>query len=396
MPDRNAIGGAVRQLRRGQTGDQLLSFVSRLRRRGRGGTERVRSLVDLRSDEAFLRDAYRLTLRREADPSGLSSYGALLRQGMSRNEVLVRLALSEESMNRVLAERFQIQNLRELRPESYETVHTLHGGEQTVFAAREAADFDWLERCILEYDYYEKPGIWTLGIDSDKRTMAEMLSCLHPRRVLEVGCSSGAVISGLLDRDIDAAGVEISAAAIRQAEARVRPRIYRGDLLGVDVGADYDLVFGLDIFEHFNPNRLDTYIARVTQLTQPGGFVFANVPTFGEDRVYGTIWEPHIPSWIDDIEANQPFHHLEVDDDGYPLHGHLVWAGSRWWEQLFTATGLRRETDIEQALHDGFDPVLRATPARRAFYVFSRDASRSRIDEIIDACRTRRNSPTLS
>lgn len=386
MADKSRIGAAVSQLRRSPTGRQLRTLVSQARRRWRGGTERVRSLVATRSDDAFLRDAYRLTLHRDADPSGLASYGALLRQGMSRDEVLVRLALSEESMNRVLAERFQIQNLRELRPESYESVRTLRGGDETVFAVRESADFDWLERCILEYDYYEKPGIWTLGIDNDKRTMAELLSCLRPHRALEVGCSSGAVISGLLDREIDAEGVEISAAAIRQAEPRVRPCIHKGDLLDVGVDGEYDLVFGLDIFEHFNPNRLDAYIARVTELTQPGGLVFANVPTFGEDRVYGTIWEPHIPSWIDDIKANRLFRHLEVDDDGYPMHGHLVWAGSAWWEGLFTSTGLRRETGIEQALHSRFDTVLDATPARRAFYVFSRDAAPSRVDRVIDAC----------
>ena len=382
------MGAAVRQLRQMPSGQRLRTLVARMRTRGRGGTERVRSLVDLRSDEAFLRDAYRLTLHREADPSGLSSNAALLRQGMSRDEVLVRLALSEESMNRVLAERFQIQSLRELRPDRYESVRTLRGEPETVFAVREPADFDWLEHCILEYDYYEKPGIWTLGIDNDKRTMAELLSCLRPDRALEVGCSSGAVISGLLDRDIDAEGVEISAAAIRQAEPRVRPRIHRGDLLDIGVRGGYDLVFGLDIFEHFNPNRLDTYIARVTELTQPGGFVFANVPTFGEDRVYGTIWEPHIPSWNDDIAANRLFRHLEVDDDGYPMHGHLVWAGSAWWEQLFTSNGLRREIAIEQALHARFDAVLRATPARRAFYVFSRDAAPSRVDQVITACRS--------
>lgn len=387
MPDTSGIGAAMRRLRQGPAGEQLRTLLWRVRRRGRGAAERVRSAMDMRSDEAFVRDAYRLTLHREADPSGVASYGALLRQGMSRDEVLVRLALSEESMNRVLAARFQIQNLRELRPEMYESVRTLRGGAETVFAAREPADFDWLEHCILEYDYYEKPGIWTLGIDNDKRTMAELLSCLRPHRALEVGCSSGAVISGLLDRDIDTEGVEISAAAIRQAEPRVRTRIHKGDLLDVTVGAGYDLVFGLDIFEHFNPNRLNTYVARVTELTQPGGFVFANVPTFGEDRVYGTIWEPHIPSWVDDIAANRLFHHLEVDDDGYPMHGHLVWAGSPWWEQLFTSTGLRRETGIEQALHRRFDTVLQATPARRAFYVFSRDAASSRVDQVIAACR---------
>lgn len=388
MRDTAALGRRwiARQMRRGRTGRTAEALLSRLRQRARDTSDLVRSRVDLRSDEEFLRDAYRLAVHRDADASGLSFYGAMLEDGMSREELLVRLAVSEESMNRVLAERFEIQNLRELRPDSYEVVSTSRGDTETVFTARDPGDFDWLERCILDYDYYEKPGIWTLAVDDDKRTMAAMVACLRPRRVLEIGCSSGAVLSCLRDRDIDAEGVEISAAAIRRADPHVRPRIHRGDLLDLAIERPYDLVFGLDIFEHFNPNRLDSYLLRVTELTEPGGFVFANVPTFGSDRVYGTIWQPHVPSWLDDLRDNRLFRQLEVDDDGYPLHGHLVWAGSEWWEQRFTATGLRRETDIEHALHTRFDSALRATPARMAFYVFSRDAVASRVREVIDAC----------
>lgn len=374
----------VRGIAASPSAGEAAATVVQLLRRARAAVAEVLSRADLRSNEQFVDEAYRLVLHRRADRSGAAHYTAMLRAGVSRNEVLVRLALSEESMNRVLADSFTIQSLRELRPTSYEDVHNTDGSTTRVFTVREPSDFDWLERGILEYDYYEKPGIWTLGIDEDKRTMAALLSCFRPQRALEIGCSSGAVLACLADRGVPAEGVEISAAAIRRAPAEVRSRIHRGDLLTLDLQQPYDLVFGLDIFEHFNPNRLNTYITRVAELTEPGGFVFANVPTYGEDPVYGTIWAPHLQSWQDDLRHNRLFQQIEVDDDGYPLHGHLVWAGSRWWEQRFGSAGLRRETDIERALHTRFDRLLRATPARMAFYVFSRDAPSGRVHEVID------------
>jgi SAM-dependent methyltransferase len=380
MADRTAEARRVLTgpLRRTLDAPQARQLRMRLQRGLEAVRNRVRPHIDLRSSEGFVADAYRLVFHREADPSGLAHYAALLRHGVSRDELLVKLALSEESMNRVQAESFVIQNLRELRPDHYEEVTAVDGTPVPVFVARDAADYDWMERCILEYDYYEKPGIWTLGIDADKRRMAEMLSHLQPRRALEIGCSSGAVLSCLRDRGVDAEGVEISASAIRRAEPAVRERIHRGDPLSLELDGRYDLVYGLDVFEHFNPNRLDAYIARVADLTDANGFVFANVPTYGADRVYGTIWNPHLPVWQEDIRERRLFRHLEVDRDGYPLHGHLVWAGSEWWEARFAAAGLRRRPEMERALHERFDADLQATPARRAFFIFSRDGEASR------------------
>lgn len=51
-------------------------------------------------DEPFVRAAYRALLGREADPSGLDSYGARVRAGVPRERVLVELASSEEGRKR--------------------------------------------------------------------------------------------------------------------------------------------------------------------------------------------------------------------------------------------------------------------------------------------------------
>jgi SAM-dependent methyltransferase len=348
----------------------------------------ARFLVDTRSNDDFIDNAYRLALGRPADKSGTQFYGDMLKAGTGREKVFLLIATSEESINRRLADSFVMQDLQQLRPDRYRKIGAADGRAVSVFEVEGPQDFDWLEQSILEYGYYEKPGIWTLGIDEDKRRMAELLSLFNPTRCLEIGCSSGAVLSCLYDRGISAEGIEISAMAIRRADPQIRNRIHCGDLLSLDLPATYDLVYGLDIFEHFNPNRMDAYLSRVAAMTAKGGLVFVNVPTWGADRVYGTIWDPYLPEWIEDVAANRLFRHIEVDEKGYPVLGHLVWAGSRWWEERFSAAGLRRETDVESALHRRFDASLDGTPARKAFYVFSRDAERDRVREIVSACES--------
>jgi hypothetical protein len=74
-----------------------------------------------------------------------------------------------------------------------------------------------------------------------------------------------------------------------------------------------------------------------------------------------------------DPEAPQPFRWLHVDDRGWPLHGHLIWATASWWVAQFEGAGLQRERDVERPLHARFDPSFDATgPARKQFFVFRR------------------------
>jgi SAM-dependent methyltransferase len=382
-PLRRGVHAAVRRALRVKAAQSTASLVLR-----------ARSRIDSRSNDDFVDDAYQLALGRPADKSGMTFYGDMLRGGTGRDQVLFLIATSEESINRRLADAFVMQDLRELRPDRYEEVGTTDGRMVSVFAVESPEDLDWLEHSILEHGYYEKPGIWTLGIDEDKRRMAELLSVFRPHRCLEIGCSSGAVLSCLRARGVVAEGIEISAMAIRRADSEVRDHIHCGDLLSLELPVTYDLVYGLDVFEHFNPNRMDAYLERVFAVTTVGGFVFANVPTWGADRMYGTIWDPYLPQWIEDVHANRLFRHIEVDDKGYPVLGHLVWAGSQWWEERFAAAGLRRELDVERALHRRFDAELEATPARKAFYVFTREADRSRVQDVIAGCELSSSATT--
>lgn len=340
----------------------------------------------LTSDRAFLEKAYREILGREVDQDGFDYYARALREGHPRTSVLISLVRSEEFTSRLAKRAPDILPIRPLRPSQYrEDEDVLNHTPVAVFEARSDADFDWLETMIAEHGYYERPGVWNLGIDVDKRVMAEMLSVFAPERALEIGCASGAVLECLRALGIQAEGVEISRLALERAFPGVRNRIHAGDLLALALAGPYDLVFGLDIFEHLNPNRLDAYLSRIAGLLGEGGYLFANVPAFGADAVFGTVFPLYVRGWGGESLPGRRFSLLPVDEHGYPLHGHLVWADSAWWVARFEAHGLRRERGIERALHDKYDPYMDArSRARKAYYVFSRRADEARSRAIVE------------
>ena len=85
-----------------------------------------------------------------------------------------------------------------------------------------------------------------------------------------------------------------SAAWPSSAASRRPDRIHQGDLLTLPLAGPFDLVYGLDIFEHLNPNRLDDYLARVAALLADGGYLYAALPAFGDDPVFGLVFPMYL------------------------------------------------------------------------------------------------------
>jgi Domain of unknown function (DUF4214)/Methyltransferase domain len=342
-------------------------------------------------DSAFIDRAFREILGRDADQGGLDFYRGVLRQGVRRNAVFLDIMRSEE-FRRTLAPagHSTLPNLVVLRPERYRrTVDRSSGQSILVFETGTAADADWLEHAIVANGYYEKPGVWVLDVDFDKRLVAEMLSAFAPSAGLELGCAAGAVLECLQDLGVEAEGVDISAMAIERASARVRSRIHHGDILSLDLPKKYDLLFGLDVFEHLNPNRLDAYLARLAALTGQDAFLYCNIPAFGEDPVFGTVFPFYVDGWKEDAAAGRPFARLHADEQGYPIHGHLVWADAAWWTARFEAAGFTRDVEIERAFHRKYGAYMeKRSPARRAFFVFGKPASAARRPAILARIQT--------
>lgn len=338
------------------------------------------------SDREFVDAAFRDILGREADQGGLDFYRGVLRSGVRRTAVLLDIMRSPE-FQRSLAPPApsSLPNLVLQRPERYRRTIDRHSNQSIlVFDAASAAEFDWLESAIIGNGYYEEPGVWILDVDFDKRLVAEMIAAFAPQAALELGTAAGAVLECLDDLGIAAEGVEISAMAIGRAAARVRPRIHHGDLLALDLPAKFDVVFGLDVFEHLNPNKLDAYIARMAAITRDDTFLFCNIPAFGADDVFGTVFPLYVDRWDQEARESGLFRTLHVDETGYPIHGHLTWATASWWVARFEAAGFTRDVEIERALHRKYDGYMtKRSPARCAYFVFGKSASSARRADIL-------------
>jgi len=329
----------------------------------------------LQSDTAFIEAAFVEILGRRADPDGLHHYRRVLAEGVGRTAVLLDIMRSAEFRATLQPAASSLPDLRRLQPGRYaEALDRTNGQTIPIFEVASPADLDWLEAAIIDYGYYEKPGVWILDVDADKRLIAEIIAAFAPARALELGCAAGAVLQCLLDYGVAAEGVEISAMAIGRAPEAVRGRIHHGDLLSLDLPpASYDLIFGLDVFEHLNPNKLDAYLAQLAELVADGGFLFCNIPAFGRDPVFGTVFPLYLDRWDQDAAAGRPFSTLHVDELGYPIHGHLTWADAPWWQAQFERRGFSREVDVERALHAKYDRHMRVrSPARCAYFVFAK------------------------
>ncbi len=338
---------------------------------------------------AFLKEAYRQILGRELDEEGLKTYSEYLKQGKRREDILLGLISSDELVSKILKENLGLKNIRPLRPALYvPDINLLTDEPLLTFNVLDPQDFDWLEAMIRQNAYYERPGIWSYGLNSDKQRIAEIAAEFSPQRVLEIGCSSGAILKALFERGVEGEGVEISAMAIQRAFPEIKEKIHEGDLLEIQLAPGYDLVLGLDIFEHLNPNKMHRYIQVLYGLLNEGGYCFCNIPAFGQDSVFGTVFPLYLKDWKDQGSPGRLFQTLHVDDFGYPLHGHLIWADTHWWTDQFKQGGLLREIEIETALHQKHDSFFdQNAPARKTFYVFSKQADPARNRKIIETVR---------
>jgi 2-polyprenyl-3-methyl-5-hydroxy-6-metoxy-1,4-benzoquinol methylase len=348
------------------------------------------SVVLANSDQKFLKNAYREILGRDIDPDGLNYYIKFLQDGHSQTDVLLNLVKSEEFINKVLRENTSIQNLQQLRPSSYHVVADLFlPNKVLVFTAETDGDLDWLESMILEHGYYEKPGVWSFSIDTDKKVMAEIMSDFQPNRALEIGCANGTVMKCLYDMNILCEGIEISTRAINKAFPEIKNNIYKGDILELNLPEKYNLIFGLDVFEHLNPNRIADYINKIYQILIDGGYLFCNIPAFGCDPIFGTVFPVYIKEWEADISQGRYFSQLHVDAQGYPIHGHLIWADYQWWVKQFEQSGFQREVEIEKAFHEKYDDYMNKTSvARKSYFIFSKNADKKENEAIIDIIKS--------
>jgi SAM-dependent methyltransferase len=375
-PTKAEIRHVQRALKNGSSfGAQLLDLARSDAYRARL-VEAVGTLPE-RSDAEFLEHAYTKVLERPPDQVGTEYFLDEFRRGMTREESLRVLASSDEHVNRVVAAAYPLPDIIGPNPDRYRLTPRADRDEKVLcYLATTDADFDWISARIAEHNFYDRPGVWGFSITEEKRTMAKVIAHFSPATVLDLGCANGVILKCLYDLGIAGEGVELSRSAIRQAFPEVRDAIHHGDVAAMPRTKQYDLVSGFDIFEHVTPSQLKEMLASIVSMLTPGGILLVNVPAFGDDPVFGTVFELYLTEWVEAASEFRPFSMLETDEYGFPLHGHLIWAGGDWWVNEFESAGLQRDVDAELALHREHDEFfLAAAPSRRALFVFRKPES---------------------
>jgi 2-polyprenyl-3-methyl-5-hydroxy-6-metoxy-1,4-benzoquinol methylase len=183
------------------------------------------------------------------------------------------------------------------------------------------------------------------------------------RRVLDLGCSNGALGAGLRERGAEVVGVELDPVLAREAGARL-DRVVVGDVSAVlasDGAAEslgrFDCVVAADVLEHLRDPW--TALRDAVGLLEPGGTVVVSLPNV---RFFEVLWELG-------VRGRWPRRAHGIFDAS-----HLRWFTRADAVELLAGAGLRVEVERPMIrVRPGgsrFDPVfgwLGRTPLRELF-----------------------------
>lgn len=90
---------------------------------------------------------------------------------------------------------------------------------------------------------------------------ANIISSLHPRNVLDVGCAFGYLVEALREQGVDAWGIDVSAYAVGQASESIKPFVYMQSAakpLPETFPQQFDLIVSIEMLEHvFEEDAMD-------------------------------------------------------------------------------------------------------------------------------------------
>jgi Domain of unknown function (DUF4214)/Methyltransferase domain len=349
-----------------------------------GATRSIASVASslFRRREAFSPEhvataLYRGILDREPDPGGYRDNVKHLRSGRALERVVRDFIISPEFRSqfvRSLVPQAPLPDLTASLPDKYE-VQSVAGAPMRVYVARTDADIALMAELIDRHRFYDRFGVWSPVIDRDKEITAAIVRGLGAHSCFELGCFTGSVMSLLANAGISVLGTEASHLAFTFAHPNIREAMIFGDLLTLVIDRRFDVVLCMDVLEHISPLRLDQYIEKLLSLVDGDGYVYLNAPMWGKDTVFGEFEKPYLEEWLT-VGERAYWRHWPCDPKGWPIHGHLVWAGAGWWERKFRDYGLVRDTAIEQAIHHNLASFFEQAVGRRCLFVLRRGDNR--------------------
>jgi len=163
---------------------------------------------------------------------------------------------------------------------------------------------------------------------NDPRPDVQMLLPAGARRVLDIGCASGALGAALKEKGVPhVSGIEQNPDAARAARARI-DRVVEGDLSNIDPpfqAEEFDCIIFADVLEHI-PDP-ECALSRYLHFLAPQGAVIISVPNM---RFYAVLLRLIFDRW-------------SYSDSGVRDRTHLRIFTRRSLQEMLARVGLRTE-----------------------------------------------------
>lgn len=109
--------------------------------------------------------------------------------------------------------------------------------------------------------------------------MARYADGVQERKVLEIGCGTGAMIKELEPLAASVCGLDISPAALRYCRQRGIDSVCVADAACLPYqGSRFDLIIGIDVLEHVDDDA--AALREIYRVCRPGGLLILTVPAF--------------------------------------------------------------------------------------------------------------------
>jgi SAM-dependent methyltransferase len=130
----------------------------------------------------------------------------------------------------------------------------------------------------------------------------------RPPRVLDAGCALGLLVETLVERGIDARGIDISEYAISQADAVVRDRLRVASLTS-PLDGRYDLIVCIEVLEHMPPADARAALANICAHTDD--VLFSSSPTDFHESTHLNVQPPE--AWAEAFAREGLLRDLDYD-----------------------------------------------------------------------------------
>lgn len=195
----------------------------------------------------------------------------------------------------------------------------------------------------IETRMYGGPALWWDGFQPIIDAILAALDPHRPTDWFDAGCGAGCAVAGLVHRNVDARGMDISQYAISHAPHAVRSRVVQGNVLEEPAGRVFGAVSAFDLVEHIYGADQDRLWSAFERLTAPGGYLVLDVATA---HTQAHEWEP---------EAGKE---IPLEREWQSISGHVFVKPAAYWDGWARARGWTLQRDVMLR----FEAWRRSTP----------------------------------